>query len=137
MSSILVRILLEKGADYLFLKKSHEYSSKFPGMWELPGGKRKTNENPLTTANRELYEETGLLLPKLFLFYKSDDDVFDKVFYYYGKLSKYKPLKLSNEHTDYDFFNMKKILAQQNIVYKNAFFQAKKNLDYFMLYKFV
>lgn len=35
----------------------------FPGMWDLPGGGREGDEDPVTCALREVEEEFGLTLP--------------------------------------------------------------------------
>jgi 8-oxo-dGTP pyrophosphatase MutT (NUDIX family) len=35
---------------------------KWPRLWKFPGGKKEFDEDPFTTAVREVHEETGLTL---------------------------------------------------------------------------
>jgi 8-oxo-dGTP pyrophosphatase MutT (NUDIX family) len=55
---------LESDGKLLMLQRNKE---PFQGFWTAPGGKLEPMENPRQTINREIWEETGLVLkdPKL------------------------------------------------------------------------
>jgi 8-oxo-dGTP pyrophosphatase MutT (NUDIX family) len=48
--------------DNVLLHKRSDTKKKFPGFWSLPGGHIEPNEEPLSAAIREVYEETGITL---------------------------------------------------------------------------
>jgi 8-oxo-dGTP pyrophosphatase MutT (NUDIX family) len=130
----LVKVILDYTNTYLFLKKSplENYSSKYPGKWELPGGKTKTNEHPETTAIREVKEETGINIDKIHLLYKTTQDQhFDKVYVYYAKLKQKPNIKLSKEHTYEKFLTYKKAIQDPEIIFKDKFIKAINNLYQF------
>lgn len=50
-------VLIEKEEGLLLMQRSH---SPFEGMWNLPAGYVEADEDPIQTATREAFEETGL-----------------------------------------------------------------------------
>jgi 8-oxo-dGTP diphosphatase len=60
-SGILLR--LGEGEDALYLLLQRSYTTHHGGTWGIPGGALKRDEAPIEGAMRELYEETGIILP--------------------------------------------------------------------------
>ena len=54
-----VECLIVQNGKILLMKRS-ETSKNFPGYWIGPGGHVDENEDVLTAAIREVYEETGV-----------------------------------------------------------------------------
>jgi acetyl-CoA carboxylase carboxyl transferase subunit beta len=50
-------VVLRDGERYLLVRRGHEPNA---GLWSLPGGKAEPGETLAATAQRELWEETGL-----------------------------------------------------------------------------
>ena len=72
-------VVLKKGDKFLLLLRPTGSNVKFPNMWSFPGGGSEKGEEPLQTAIREVYEETGLRvypedLKLLYQTISSDDD---------------------------------------------------------------
>ena len=101
-------IVLNKEKRILLIKRS-ESDSFMPGKWELPGGKLDEGQDISNALEREVLEETGLVVVPT-----------DKIVYWHSKINsngKYKGLpyivliglvnsigrevKLSEEHDDY------------------------------------
>jgi len=57
-----VRILLFNPEGQVLLLRRSQRSKTNPGMWELPGGKIDQGESFDTALNREIMEETGLVV---------------------------------------------------------------------------
>ena len=55
-----VALALIRRGERWFLQRRHTENPVLPGLWEFPGGKSETGEQPLETLGRELREETGL-----------------------------------------------------------------------------
>ena len=85
---------------FLIMKGTH-------GFWEFPGGGVDFGEHPLTSAHRELKEETGLEAKNLSLvgitsaiFKKQGNDKHAVYAIYKGTVTSDKVI-LSHEHTEY------------------------------------
>ncbi len=81
-------------------------------QWELPAGKREENETPKDCAIRELYEETGQVVPTLeFLgLLKVKDVSNDKVKYnpiYFSTIETLQPFQKNNETTKIKLWDLK------------------------------
>lgn len=72
--------------------------------WELPGGHLNVGESFESGARREVFEETGIKLTKLRTLLKQ------KEFKLYHAIPKIIKVKLSREHTDYKWVNLKQLL---------------------------
>lgn len=64
---------------YLLLQRSAD-ESLYPGIWQIVSGSRKENERPVQAARREMLEETGMPLRRLWVvpyvdsFYDASED---------------------------------------------------------------
>lgn len=56
---ILVRGVLQQQGKLLLIKRA-EQDRRFPGYYELPGGKVDMGEDPMAALEREFWEETGI-----------------------------------------------------------------------------
>ena len=95
-------VLYNEDNKVLFLKRS-KYIKKFGGEWDIPGGHVHEGEDLLDGLKRETYEETGLKIKNI----KKIKKVGNK-HYYSAKLPKGK-IKLSDEHTGFEFRDTNKI----------------------------
>jgi len=104
---------------YLFLKK--KYKTEY---WDLPKGNIEKDEKEEETVRREIQEETGLkdlkFVPgfkeKINYFYKNDrGTVFKEVIFFLVE-SKSEEVKISPEHTSYEW-----------VTYTEALKRAKEN----------
>ncbi|MCA8348969.1 NUDIX hydrolase [Burkholderia cepacia] len=57
------KIALFKDRDILVYRRDDKPDIPFPGLWDLPGGGRESNETPEACVLRELHEEFGLTIP--------------------------------------------------------------------------
>jgi 8-oxo-dGTP pyrophosphatase MutT (NUDIX family) len=55
-------IVHDTAADRVLLLRRGEHAKFAPGHWDLPSGKSDPGESVMTTAVRELHEETGLVV---------------------------------------------------------------------------
>ena len=99
-----------KGSGILFVFKNNILLLKNnKGVWEIPGGKRDAGESFLHTAQRETYEETGHRpIFKLIGKYTYDNGK-NKFKIFIGRVEKKFPIKLSTEHAQWKWFNIKKL----------------------------
>jgi len=101
--SVMVVIIDETGRA-LLLHRLDRPEIKFPNRWGFPGGGSDPNEEPIQTAIRETYEETGLRLDRrhLHLLYKKRTDKKNVYFFvtntYDGEVN---PKKVKEEHQNF------------------------------------
>ena len=72
--------------------------------WDLPGGHIKTDEGALEGLQREIYEETGLMIDQvvdLHITHKNKE-------FYEGEFPR-DDIILSDEHSEYGFFNLEQV----------------------------
>jgi dATP pyrophosphohydrolase len=128
----------EKEVEYLLLKRSDD------GVWQGIAGGGEDSETPFTAARREMLEETGAIPKGSFvkldtmsymektLF--SDNEKWDKEIYvipmYYFACEFQGEIRLSNEHTDYGWYNyedaMEKLFWHDN---KTALWELNERLN--------
>ena len=91
-------VIIDEKDRVLFLKRSN-YSEKFKGEWDLPGGHLRENEYLISGLEREVKEETQLSVrePKFITH-------MDNLYFFWCKYDS-QPVKLSDEHTGYKFFD--------------------------------
>ena len=105
-------ILISDNHEILILRRAN-YMKNFGGLWGFPGGTvNEKDKNSKETAIRELKEETGIELSwnekhkcSLYKTIKNKDNSIS--YYYLVKLeTNIKDIKLSKEHSKYDWFNI-------------------------------
>ncbi len=108
------KAVIKKGDRYLILLRSKSETA-FPGMWDFPGGKLELGEEPFLGVEREVREETGLVVKAekvVFTYdYERPDDVLHFVLYavtvVVGDLER---ITLSKEHSEFRFATREEIL---------------------------
>ncbi|MBU0534786.1 MAG: NUDIX domain-containing protein [Patescibacteria group bacterium] len=109
--------LIRKGGFYLFTKRSPN-ASHAPSLWGLPGGHLEMGEDISKTLEREVKEETNLVIkPEKLNFYlekhkselKNHKGLMYINLFYKSRLVKGK-LKLNKEHTDFKWLPLKQAL---------------------------
>ena len=58
------KVAIIRKDQILTLLRDDREDIPWPNQWDLPGGGRENNEDPIETAKRELQEEFGLILPE-------------------------------------------------------------------------
>lgn len=90
------------------------------GHWGFPKGHPDKNETPLETAQRELFEETGLTVSKILspqpiketYFFKFKGELIYKTVSYYIAEVKGRTIKLEEEIYDLKWVPLKEAVAQ-------------------------
>ncbi len=108
---IYVNCILKFENSILILRRAN-YLRKFKGMWCFPGGSLDKNDKTHKDgALRELKEETGITLTwneehdvKLYDTIKHKDDSTSE--YYIITLKSKPEVKISREHSKYEWFNI-------------------------------
>ncbi len=114
-----VAVIRNKEGKYLVLKRS-EWEKAYPGMYTFPGGKVEDNDSIEETLEREVLEETGLVLKtrKILLKDKSftrPDNQTVKVFSYLCDVEKDGPVIISDEHTDYKWVDPEELPSLNHV----------------------
>lgn len=107
-------IFYTNGKKVLLLKKK---KGKDKGTWGLPGGGLEKGESPFVAAKRESKEEIGKYKGKIFgkvkererTFYKEKSNISHNWTTFFSKIDKPFKCKLSEEHTDWKWFDLNKI----------------------------
>jgi len=96
-STVAKAVIIDDKGRVLFLKRS-KYVNKFAGDWDLPGGHLKVSESLPAGLNREVKEETTLVLRDPVFLLQMDN------IHFFSAMYDSQPIKLSQEHTDFKFF---------------------------------
>ena len=99
-------VIVDDKNRVLLLKRSN-YTEKFSGQWDLPGGHLKSNESLSAGLEREVSEETGLTVSNFKLV------EIDTNLHFFVSRYDSQPVKLSHEHTEYRFFDEKDLDPSQ------------------------
>jgi len=99
-------VIVDDKNRVLLLKRSN-YTKKFSGQWDLPGGHLKSNESLSAGLEREVSEETGLTVSDFKLV------EIDTNLHFFVSRYDSQPVKLSHEHTEYRFFDEKDLDPSQ------------------------
>jgi len=107
-----VKALIETG-DKLLLMKTIEWSGKSPAHWDIPGGRIQWGHTTEETLVREVEEETGITKVSDIEFYTAvisnieiplpDEKVGLVLMVYKVKVPQDSKVKLSEEHTEYEW----------------------------------
>jgi 8-oxo-dGTP pyrophosphatase MutT (NUDIX family) len=95
-------IFFTNGKKVLLLKRSSKGDNG--GTWGLPGGKVEDGESEIDAAVRECKEECGKVKGSRFESLKEIDNKHYWTTFFF-KVDKPFSCKLSDEHTDWDWFN--------------------------------
>jgi len=96
----------------LFIIKRSPDDIQKPNIWEIPGGRLEPGEDPVKGLKREIKEETNLdievLHPLSVRHFTRDDKQKITMIVFLCELTKKTKIKLSKEHTKYDWIEIKK-----------------------------
>lgn len=98
----------------LIIKRSDDNVQK-PGIWEIPGGRLNPNEDQIVGLKREIKEETNLdidvIKPLTIRKFTREDNQKIELTNFLCKLpdALNNKLKLSKEHTDYEWVELNKV----------------------------
>ena len=121
-SKHVAKVVFRDGRKVLLIKRS-DYTPKFAGSWDLPGGHIHIGEDKLDGLEREVNEETGLSVENPEELYSEKDETF-----YIADLPN-SPVKLSDEHTEYKLVDIDDIAAHDNLSpkYKDVILTAMED----------
>lgn len=100
--------------NFLLLKRAE--TEKYPNIWQPITGSINEDEKAYETALRELYEETGIKLNKLFVvptlsgFYSYENDYISLIPVFAVLVEKDILIKLSHEHCCYKWVGYREAL---------------------------
>lgn len=119
-SLVATKAVVEKDGKILLLLKGNENNSEdgIFGAWDLPGGRITQFESPIIGLQREIKEETSLLIDEFQeigkTFYELRDGRVLK-FIYYRCTTDEESIKLSVEHKKYYWKNIEEIMNNELI----------------------
>ena len=104
------KAIFEKNGRYLLLQRA-SHSQSYPDLWDFPGGKHEPGETSQQSVIREVKEETSFDIEpgeeiKLAAY---KDDKHDLLFHYFIPSSVSGELKLSPDHSDYKWVEIKEL----------------------------
>lgn len=96
------------------------------GHWDFPKGNIEKDEREEAAARREIKEESGLtniefekgFKEKIHYFYKKDSKLVSKSVVFYLAKSSSRKVRLSSEHSEYEWLDYKKAL--ERLTHKTA-----------------
>ena len=100
-SSTVAKVVIIDNENRVLMLKRSDYHKKHAGELDLPGGHVKETEPLNKGLRREVLEETGLTIENA-VFFKN---IKNKHFYY--TMYDSQPIRLSDEHVDYEFYSKK------------------------------
>ncbi|MDO8427936.1 MAG: NUDIX hydrolase [Candidatus Diapherotrites archaeon] len=119
---------IRKGNKFLIVKRSLD-EDPYPGYWDFPGGKLEKGESAEKGLHREVFEETQLHVnvKKPIFCYTEVLKEKNLLFIVYDCSIKNGKIKLSSEHSEYQWATRKEILQLKAEPYMKAFFRIQKN----------
>jgi len=102
-SDQVAKVILFSGDKILALRTA---LGEFKGQLDLPGGHLHYNEEPETGLQREVKEETNLLLTSFTKIYRDD-----RIHFYWGLLPD-QDITLSHEHSGYNLLHLDEIATE-------------------------
>ena len=111
---IISSAIIRDSKDQILLVKRSGKSS-YPDCWQLVEGKMESGESPEETVRREVMEETRTQIDKIELKSVYHNEIEAKGLKYlcfrvvFNVVTNSNDIKLSDEHTDFGWFNKKTI----------------------------
>jgi dATP pyrophosphohydrolase len=102
------------GKEIRFLLLKRNIDQEYGGIWQMVNGKIKNGEKAFETAIREIKEETGLTIKKLWIvpnvnyFYSHEDDSIILIPVFVAEANPKLKVKLSSEHQKMKWVSAKK-----------------------------
>jgi dATP pyrophosphohydrolase len=90
--------------EFLLLKRAEK--EIYPGIWQMVTGKIENGETAYQAAIREIMEETGLSIEKLWVvpnvntFYSHESNVISLLPVFAAKVNEGREIKICDEHSD-------------------------------------
>ena len=102
--NVAVKAFIVNENDELLLVKRSDDDLHKPGVWEVPGGRLESGEDPFEGLKREVSEETGLEINirnplRIHHFTREDGGKITMITFYCR--TRGRDVRLSNEHTDH------------------------------------
>lgn len=121
----------DKGEILILKKVPDSYKYKFAPYWDIPGGKIKS-EGVQKTLLREVEEELGIKNPKIVKLldaaianFKINGGKDSLLFIVYKcKIPKGTELRLSNEHSEYKWVNLKEAKKHLSFMFPKEFLEG-------------
>ena len=113
-------IIINSENKVLFLKRS-EYTKKFAGEWDLPGGHLREGESLVAGLVREVKEETSLNIEQAVFVEKQ------KNLHFFKCKFKEQQISLSKEHTEFKFMEISELEGSEEKFKKIALSVLKEN----------
>lgn len=126
---VIQKAIIKQGEKFLILKRSPKAES-FPNYWDFPGGKLEIDEEPFSGIEREVLEETKLIIHAIrvvgeYDFDQSQQGAPTHRFVVFETKGEIKNPILSHEHTDFKWKTKNEILKMEIEPYMKEYF--KKN----------
>lgn len=106
--------------EFLLLKRAE--GEKYPNLWQMVTGSIETGEKGFQTALREIAEETGLTVQKLWIapqvnsFYSAERDEICLVPVFAALVDSESEVKISSEHSEFKWLKMEE--AKNHLAWK-------------------
>lgn len=133
--------IVDKKVQFLILRRSNDFS--YPLVWQMVTGKNETNEKAIDTVVREVREETGLKIEKMWVvpntnfYFDHKKDEINLIPVFAVQVDRNEQVNISEEHSTYkwvDYKIAKKMYAWPgqkksiDVIY-NYFMKSKKILN--------
>jgi 8-oxo-dGTP diphosphatase len=125
------KAVIRRGDKYLLIRRLPG-AKYFPEYWDFPGGKFEAGEEPRTSIEREITEETGLTANALDVVGTHELDLDGAGspthrFTIYETESFFGEVRIDQEHTDYRWMTKDEILNLKKIEpYVRAYFEKRR-----------
>jgi len=127
-------IFRKEGKDILYLLLHYHFKTDY---WDFPKGNIESDETEEETVKREIEEETGIndvkfidnFKEKVNYFYRRDGNTVFKEVIFYLVETKEKDVKISEEHTGYEWVDFETAKPRLKENSRNVLMRAKEFLN--------
>ena len=127
-------IFRKEGKDILYLLLHYHFKTDY---WDFPKGNIESDETEEETVKREIEEETGIndvkfidgFKEKVSYFYRRDGNTVFKEVIFYLVETKEKDVKISEEHTGYEWVDFETAKPRLKENSRNVLMRAKEFLN--------